>query len=53
MLLEELNDRQQQVVKKLSDKIVFPNMTPAKEIALLNRMYDGVEDVLTTLVDAI
>lgn len=50
--MQELKDNQQEIVKKISDKIVFPNMTPAKEVAMLNRLYDGVEEAITTIVDA-
>lgn len=51
--MDELKDNQQRVIKLITDKIVFPNMTPAKEKDMLNKLYDSVEETFKTIIDGI
>jgi hypothetical protein len=45
-----MNEKQQEIIDKISDKIVFGKMTPKREKELLNNLYETIEEIVEDLL---
>lgn len=45
-----MKSKQAEIIEKLSDRIVLPNMSAAREKELLNKLYDTIEEIVADVI---